>query len=81
MCYSIRMSTTVNKKIQRTAMVPVTTMEEVPILSEEERTEMLAALKVAESRIAAGHYVEHDPRTFVDSLMAIRAKAIRNKSA
>lgn len=60
-------------------MVPVTTMEEVPILSEEERAEMVASLKAGEDRIAAGQHVEHDPDTFVDRLMAIRADAIRNK--
>ncbi|MFZ1963454.1 MAG: hypothetical protein WAU78_08290 [Roseiarcus sp.] len=32
-------------------MVPVTTMEELPILSEEERADMLASLKAAEARI------------------------------
>jgi hypothetical protein len=75
------MTTTANRKAQRTAMVPVTTMEEVPIPSEEERTEMVASLKAAEARIAAGQYVEHDPDTFVDRLMEIRAAAIRNKKA
>jgi len=75
------MTTTVNKKAPRTAMVPVTTMEEVRILSEEERADMVASLKEAEARIAAGEYVEHDPDTFVDRLMAIRAVAISNKKA
>ena len=60
-------------------MVPVTTMEEVAILSEEERAEMVASLKAAEDRIAAGQYLDHDPDTFVDRLMAIRAVVIRNK--
>ena len=62
-------------------MVPVTTMEELPILSEEERAEMVASLKAAEARIAAGQYVEHDSTTFVDRLMDVRADAIRNKTA
>jgi hypothetical protein len=75
------MTTTVNGKARRTAMVPVTTMEEAPILSEEERSELIASLKAAEDRIAAGHYVEHDPDTFVDRLLEIRAEAIRNKKA
>ena len=60
-------------------MVPVTTMEEVVILSEEERAEMVAVLKDAEARVASGEYVEHDPDTFVDHLMEVRASAIRNK--
>jgi len=38
-------------------MVPVTTTEEVRILSEEERADMVASLKEAEARIAAGQYV------------------------
>ena len=62
-------------------MVPVTTMEEVLLLSEEERTDMVASLKAAEARIAAGQYVEHDAETFVDRLMDVRASAIRNKNA
>jgi hypothetical protein len=45
------MRTTAGKKARRTAMVPVTTMEELPILSEEERADMLASLKAAEARI------------------------------
>ena len=61
-------------------MVPVATMEEVPILSEEERADMIASLEAAEARIAA-RYVEHDPDTFVDRLMEIRAAAISNKKA
>ena len=60
-------------------MVPVTTMEELPILSEEERAEMLASLKAAEARIAAGQCAEHDPETFVDRLMDVRAAAVRCK--
>jgi len=57
----------------------VTTMEEVPIPSDEERAEMLASLRAAEERIAAGEYVEHDPETFVDEMMAIRASALAAK--
>ena len=60
-------------------MVPVTTMEEVVILSEEERAEMVAVLKDAEARVASGESIEHDPDTFVDHLMEARASAIRNK--
>ncbi len=75
------MTQTVHSKTRRTAMVPVTTMEELPILSEEERAEMVASLEAAEARIAAGQYVEHDSSTFVDRLMNVRAEAIRNKTA
>ncbi len=79
--YTIAMKTTVDRKRRRTAMVPVTTMEELPILSEEDRARMLSSLKAAEARIAAGQYVEHDPNTFVDRLMNVRATGIRNKDA
>jgi hypothetical protein len=58
-------------------MVPVTTMEEAPILSEEERADMVAVLKDAEARVACGESVEHDPDTFVDHMMEVRASAIR----
>jgi hypothetical protein len=71
------MSQTAGKKPWRTAMMPVTTLEEVPILDDEERAEMLASLKEAEARIAAGEYVEYDPATFKDHLLAIY-KAARN---
>jgi hypothetical protein len=62
-------------------MMPVTTMEEVPVLSESERADMLASLQVAEARIAAGEYVVHNPETFVDEMMAIRATALAAKKA
>ena len=52
-----------------------------PILTQEARAELLASLQAAEARIAAGEYVEHDSRTFVDRLMNVRAEAIRNKTA
>jgi hypothetical protein len=74
------MGTTVDKKVRRTAMVPVTTMEEVVLLSEEERAEMAASLKAAEARIAAGQYTEHDPEAFVDRLMDVRTAAMRNRN-
>lgn len=51
------------------------------ILSDEERAEMAASLKAAETRIAAGQYVEHDPARFVDRLMDVRAAVIRNGKA
>ncbi len=75
------MTEAAHTKIRRTARTPVTTMEELPILSEEERVAMVDALKAAEARIAAGQYVEHDSTTFVDRLMSLRAAAVRNKSA
>ena len=44
------MTAAADKKARRTARVPVTTMEELPILSEEERAEMPASVKAAEAR-------------------------------
>ena len=52
-------------------MVPVTTMEEIPVLSEKERAELIARLKEAEARIKAGDYIEYDPKKFKDRLMRI----------
>jgi len=73
------MADAANRKARRTTMVAVTPMEEVTILSEKERAEMIGSLKAAEARIAAGQYVEHDPATFVDRLMEVRAAEIRNR--
>ena len=60
-------------------MVPVMTMEEVPILSDAERDELIASLKEAEARIAAGEYTVHNPETFVDELMKVRAATLCKK--
>ena len=65
----------------RTTRIPVTTMEEVPILSEAERAELVASLEKARAEIAAGDCVEHDSATFVDHLMSVRAEALRTKLA
>jgi hypothetical protein len=58
-------------KQHRTTMVPVTTMEEIPILSEEEREELLVSLKQAEARVDAGQAVDYDRRSFRERLIAI----------
>jgi hypothetical protein len=52
-------------------MAPVTTMEEIPVLSKEERTELLSSLKAAEARIEAGMAIDYDPMSFKDRLIAI----------
>ena len=49
-------------KRHRTTMVPVTTMEEVPVLAEEERAELLASLKQAEAQLKAGDCSDYDPK-------------------
>ena len=56
---------------RRTTMVPVTTMEEIPVLSEAERDELLKSLREAEARAKAGQTTEYDPKTFKDRLIAI----------
>ena len=61
-------------------MIPVTTMEEVPIVSDAERADMIASLKSAKARVAAGHSIEHDPDRFVAQMMDIRAAALGKKA-
>jgi hypothetical protein len=58
-------------KRRRTTMVPVTTMEEIPVLSENERAELLASLKRAEKRVKAAKAIDHDPTTFKRRLIDI----------
>ena len=70
-----------DKKARRAAMFPVTTMDVTPRLSEEGRAEMLASLKAAEARIAAGQYVEYHRESFVNRLLDVRAAALRRKKA
>jgi hypothetical protein len=70
-----------DNKARRGAMVPLTTIEEAPILTDEERVAMIASLKAAEARIAAAEHIEHEANTFVDRLLDVGAAAIRNKKA
>jgi hypothetical protein len=58
-------------KRRRTTMVPVTTMEEIPVLSARERAELLASLEAAEARVKAGKAIDYDPKTFKDRLIGI----------
>ena len=58
-----------------TVMMPVTTMEEVPVLDEAARGEFLATLKAAEADVTAGRAVAQDPATFVERLWAMRGGA------
>jgi hypothetical protein len=55
---------------RRTA-APVATMEEMPVLSEQEREELLTSLKEAEARAEAGQAADYDPATFKDRLIGI----------
>jgi hypothetical protein len=64
-------NTAAKPKRRRTTMVPVTTMEEVPVLTDEERAELLRSLKEAEAQIKAGNYIEYDPKKFRERFMRI----------
>jgi hypothetical protein len=58
-------------------MVPVTTMEEIPVLSDEERDALLASLKEAEAQIEAGRGIDYDSKRFKDRLLGIYRRAKR----
>jgi len=58
-------------------MVPVTTMEELPVLTDVERAELLASLKASELDIKAGKGVEYDPKAFRNRLLRAYRRAKR----
>ena len=58
-------------KRRRTTTVPVTTMEEIPVLSSKERERLLQSLERAEARIKAGKGIDYDSKTFKDRLLRI----------
>jgi hypothetical protein len=64
-------------KGRRTTSVPVTTMEDIPVLSGKERAELLASLREAEKRVKAGKAVDYDPKTFKKRLLDIYRGAKR----
>ena len=63
--------TAAKAKRRRTTTVPVTTMEEIPILSARERAELLASLEAAEARVKAGKAIDYDPKRFKERLIGI----------
>jgi hypothetical protein len=63
--------TATKNKSRRTTTVPVTTMEEIPVLSEKERGELITSLHEAEARIKVGEGVEHDSKAFKDRLVRV----------
>jgi hypothetical protein len=71
--YIARMAnrTATKDKRRRTTQVPVTTMEDVPVLSAKERAELLTSLEQAQARAKAGKAVDYDPNTFKDRLVDI----------
>lgn len=44
--------------MRKTTLVPVTSMEEVPVLSDAESAELHASLKQAQTEITSGNYTE-----------------------
>jgi len=65
------------KDKRRTTMVPVTTMEEIPVLSDQERAELRTSLEQAEARVKSGEAIDYDPKTFKDRLIGIFRAAKR----
>jgi hypothetical protein len=63
------------EKPRATTWIPVTTMEEMPLLNEEERAELIASLKEAEAEIAAGNYVVLESSMFANDMLALRTMA------
>ena len=60
------------KPLERdTVIVPVVTLEEVPVPTEEERAELVASLKQAEADVAAGRTKPFDRETFKKRFLAI----------
>jgi len=69
--------TATKDKRRRTTSVPVTTMEEISVLSESERAELITSLKEAEARIKAGQAVDYDPKIFKKRLLDIYRRSKR----
>ena len=59
------------KSGRRTTIVPVTTMEEVPVLDKSERAKLLSTLRQAEAEIASGKGATYEPKRFRDRLVRI----------
>ena len=73
------MTTKTEPKAHRTTMVPVTTMEEVPVLTPEERAALITSLEEAEARVKSGQFIEHDPATLKDRLLNIHRQGKRTQ--
>lgn len=69
-CYIDCMATRMRPD-RRTTTVPVTTMEEVPVLDDRERNELVASLRRAEAEIEDGKGVDHEPERFRSRLRRI----------
>ena len=56
------------------------TEEEMSVLSDAERDELIASLKQAEAEIAAGNCTTHNPEAFMDEMVAVYRAARAKKS-
>ena len=64
-------SSAAGKDRRRTTMVPVTTMEELPVLSAEDQAKLRAELEAAEARVAAGEGIDYDRIAFRQQLIDV----------
>lgn len=71
--------TAVKGRRRRTTTVPVTTMEEIPVLSEKERAELRTALEQAGARVNAGKAIEFDAETLKARLLDVYRSAKRKR--
>jgi hypothetical protein len=69
-CYNARMVTQTKSK-RRTTMVPVTTMEEIPVLDDKERAELVRSLDQAQREVKAGKATKYEPKRLKDRLLRI----------
>jgi len=61
-------------------MVPVTTMEQIPVLTDREREDLILSFEEARGRIEAGDFIDYDPDAFRDDLDAA-CRARKSKEA
>ena len=62
--------TTVHEQ-RETMVVPVVSVEEVPVPTEKERSDLVASLKQAEAEVAAGEANPFNRATFKERFLAI----------
>jgi hypothetical protein len=67
----MRTKAATRSKRRRTTSLPVTTMEEIPVLSDSEHEALLAQLKQAKARIKAGNGIDYDPKILKNRLLKI----------
>jgi len=64
------MSIKADHKPRRPTMVPVTIMEQIPVLTGERAT-LLTSLEEAKGQVEAGEAIGYDPKSFRDRLLGI----------